>query len=123
MAQADTDLGLRGVFRLILCEGIHFPEVKAAMDESPPQPRTMLSAYLQRQMDLQLVRRLDPEATSHSFMGVFSGVAIFDDLRRDGATAKELTDHFVDISVRGTAMPLAVVASEDRPEPAEAGRN
>lgn len=103
----DLLLQRRGTLRLMLCEGVHFRVVQAAMEQNPRQLRNMLSGYFQQQIGLHAVRPLQPEAMAQAFLGMFFTVAVLQAfLGEDAATAlsaEDLTAEFVDIFVRGTA--------------------
>jgi AcrR family transcriptional regulator len=102
----EVMLQRRDAVRLMLCEAVHFPEVREVMAQNPRQLRRMLAGYLERQMGQGRVRELHPEAAAQAFWGMFFAYAMSLGLLAEPVSpdlsTEELVAQFVDVFMQGT---------------------
>lgn len=95
----------RANIRLLLCESIHFPEMRNIMVKNPRQLRLMLSRYFQHQIEQGHLRNLHPESLARVFSGMFFSYAITNTILNETQelemSSEQLAAQFVDIFLNG----------------------
>lgn len=97
----------REIFRVVMCDLQHVPELKEMMMHGPAQMRQMLTEYFERQLENGVLRsELQPEAVAQIFVSIFLlHRSMMHRLQKDvpSVDPETLVDQFIDILVHGTA--------------------
>ncbi len=92
--------------RLILCEANELPEIRDVVAQIPKQLRLVITEYLKGQIDVGVVRNLDPELMAQAFLGMFFSHVVAGEFLGGPAAFEQSTDDIitncVEIFVKGT---------------------
>jgi AcrR family transcriptional regulator len=96
----------REVILMTFYEAERLPELRQLIIQVPQAQRSMLSGYLSKLAEQDLIRSLDPEITAQAFLGMLFAYAVYQTLEIDPTSQSETqirskVETFVDIFLKG----------------------
>jgi len=99
----NTTIARRSEILMTLREAETLPELREISATVPRMQREMLAAYLQRQMERGLLRRMDPDLAAQTFLGMLFAYAIRDFIEDavQQVPLEPVVSFFVDVFLKG----------------------
>jgi AcrR family transcriptional regulator len=101
----------REVILMTFYEAERLPELRQLIIQVPQAQRSMLSGYLSKLAEQDLIRSLDPEITAQAFLGMLFAYAVYQTLEIDPTSQSETqirskVETFVDIFLKGILVKI-----------------